>query len=372
MKTALVCDWLTTMGGGEKVLSAILELYPSPIFTLICDRKNLIGTPFSEQEIHTSFIERLPFSKKWFRNYLPLFPLAVEQWNVKHFDIVISSSHCVAKGVITGVDQLHICYCHTPVRYGWDLYNTYLQEKNLQSGFRGAISKVILHYLRMWDSLSSNRVDVYVANSHYVAKRIFKIYGKKATVIYPPVDTDFFRLHPKKEDYYLTASRMVPYKRMDVIVEAFSQMPKKRLVVIGDGSERKKNQAKGGKNIEFLGRVSDDKLCHYLQRARAFLFAGVEDFGILPVEAMSSGTPVIAYNRGGVKETVVENKTGLFFEEQNVPSIVQAVLAFERKEEAFIPLKIRDHALSFSKKRFQEEFQAFVNKHYQEHLEKCM
>lgn len=364
MKTAFVCDWLVGIGGGEKALSALYEIYPSPIFTLLSDPKNLQGTFFENKQVRTSFIEKLPFAKKQYRNYLPFFPLAIEQFDMSEYDVVISTSHCVAKGVITGADQFHICYCYTPLRYGWDLYHDYLKETRLRSGLRGIIAKIFLHYLRMWDLGTSSRVDEFVAISKYVAVRIQKTYGRKAKVIYPPVDTDFFKLSTQKENYYVTASRMVPYKKMDLIVEAFAQLPEKKLVVIGDGPDWKKVQAKAAKNIEFLGQTSDEVLREHMQKAKAFVFAAVEDFGIVPIEAMSCGTPVIAFAKGAVKETVIENETGIFFHEQSVPSIVQAVLEFEKKQDTFAPLKIRNHALTFSKKRFKEEFKRFLEEKY--------
>jgi len=369
MKTALLHDWLVGIAGGEKVLSALYEIYPSPIFTLLKDEKALRGSLFEKTKIHTSFIQKLPFARSKYRNYLPLFPLAIEQFNLQEFDLIISSSHCVAKGVLTHANQLHICYCHTPLRYGWDLYHAYLKESNLRSGLKGIIAKIFLHYLRIWDHQAAARVDEFIANSQYVALRIKKTYGRTAKVIYPPIDTDFYRLSLKKENYYVTASRMVPYKKMDLIVEAFAQMPDKRLIVIGDGPERKKIEAKAKKNVEFLGYVSDEVLKEFLQTAKAFVFAALEDFGIVPMEAMSCGTPVIAFNRGGIRETLVENQTGLFFQEQTVPSIIRAVQEFEKKQEIFAPLKIRHHALSFSKKRFQQECRAFIEKKYQEFIQ---
>lgn len=365
MKTALIHDWLVSFGGGEKVLEAIAEIFPAPIFTLLQDEKKLSGTFLDQKKIHVSFIQKLPFAKKLYRHYLPLFPLAIEQFDLSGFDVILSTSHCAAKGVLTGADQLHLCYCFTPLRYGWDLYHQYLGESRLKTGVKGAFAKMFLHYLRMWDQQSAFRVDAFAAISHYVAVRIQKTYGRKAEVIYPPVDTEFFGLSEKKEDFYVTASRMVPYKKMDLIVEAFSEMPDKKLIVIGDGPDWDKVKAKAKKNIELIGYQSDASLREYLQKAKAFVFAAIEDFGIVPIEAMSTGTPVIAFKKGAVKETVKEGVSGLFFEEQTVSSIIDAVHAFERKEDAFSPDAVRKEALFFSKKRFQTEFQTFVEEKYQ-------
>jgi glycosyltransferase involved in cell wall biosynthesis len=360
MQVALVHDWLTTIGGAEKVLEALVETFPAKLFTLVQDQEKLQGTPFEEMEVKTSFIQKLPRAHLKYRSYLPLFPLAIEQFDVSDFDLVISSSHSIAKGVLTHADQVHICYCHTPMRYAWDLYQQYLRESKLKSGVKGAIAKCFLHYLRMWDAHSSTRVDAYVANSHYVARRIHKLYEKEADVIYPPVDVDYFSLFEEKEDYYVTASRMVPYKKMDLIVEAFSEMPDKKLIVIGDGPEMEKIKKKAKKNIELLGYQSNDMLLFYLQRAKAFVFAALEDFGILPVEAQGCGTPVIAYGKGGARETVIENETGIFFNEQTVSSLISAVKAFEIKE--FDPQKIRAHAEQFQPEIFKEKFRSLAMK----------
>jgi len=358
MRVALVHDWLTTMGGAEKVLETLTETFPAKLFTLVQDPKKLEGTPFEEMDVKTSFIQKLPRAKSKYRSYLPLFPMAIEQFDLSDYDLVISSSHSIAKGVLTHADQLHICYCHTPMRYAWDLYQQYLREAKLKSGLKGVLAKFFLHYLRMWDAHCSSRVDAYVANSEYVARRIQKLYEKEAMVIYPPVDVDYFSLFEEKEDFYLTASRMVPYKKIDLIVEAFGEMPDKKLVVIGDGPEMDKVKAKAKGNIEILGYQEDSVLRSYLQRAKGFVFAALEDFGILPVEAQGCGTPVIAFGKGGACETVVENETGLFFEEQSVPSLIKAIKAFEKRE--FDPKKIRAHSEKFRPEIFKAKFQTLV------------
>ncbi len=361
MKTALIHDWLLCIAGAEKVLQAIYEIYPAPIYTLI---KNEKSSFFQDKDIHTSFIQKLPFAKKKYRSFLPLFPLAIEQFDLSSFDVVISSSSCVSKGVLTHSQQLHICYCHTPMRYSWDQYHQYLFDSGYHKGLKGMLARCFLHYIRMWDVHTSIHVDHFIANSSYVAKRIKKVYNKESKVIYPPIDTNFFSLASQKDSFYVTASRMVSYKKMDLIVEAFSKMLDKKLLVIGEGPEFKKIRSKASKNIEFLGFQSDENLKTYLQKAKAFVFAAEEDFGIILVEAMSTGTPVIAYNKGGAKETVIENKTGLFFEKQEVQHIIDAVHTFETKE--FDPKKIREHALKFSCSRFKKEFQEYVEEKKQE------
>ncbi len=362
MKVSLIHDWLVTLAGAEKVLEAIYELYPGPIYTLVSDRENLKGSIFEDCEIYTSFIQRLPKAKSKYRSYLPFFPLAIEQFDLSHSDVIISVSTCVAKGVLTRADQLHICYCCTPVRYAWDLYHQYLGETGLNKGIKGAVAKMILHYIRMWDYISTKRVDHFVTLSYYIARRIKKIYGRDSTVIYPPVDVGSFEVHTGKEEFYLTASRMVPYKKMDLIVEAFSMMPDKKLVVIGDGPDFAKIKSKASRNIEILGYQPFDVLKEHMQKAKAFVFAAEEDFGIIPVEAQACGTPVIAFGKGGVLETVEENKTGIFFNEQTPESLVDAVKRFELDQDKFDCREIRKNAERFNRERFKREFREFVDK----------
>jgi glycosyltransferase involved in cell wall biosynthesis len=369
MKSAAIHDWLITLGGSENVLQEILRLFPSPIYTLVSDRKKLGNSDLLNYEIHTSFVQKFPRSLSSHQFYLPFFPQAIEQFDLSEYDLVLSSSHCVAKGVLTNIDQLHICYCHTPMRYAWDLYHQYLTEANLNKGIKGKIAKSLLHYLRLWDLNSSFRVDHFIANSKYIARRINKIYRREAKVIYPPIDVDYFTFCPTKDKYYLTASRLVPYKKIDLIVEAFSFLPDKKLIVVGDGPEMKKIKSKASQNVELLGFLEKDKMRELLQKARAFIFAAVEDFGILPLEAQSCGTPVIALNKGGAKETVIEKFTGIFFEEQEVDSLIQAIKSFEREEEKFDLKKIRNHAEKFSSKRFRREYESFVKEKYAEFQE---
>lgn len=358
---ALVHDWLTTIAGAEKVIETIYELYPAPIFTLVKNEENLKGTIFEKVEIKTSFIQKLPKAKAKYRNYLLFFPFAIEQFDLSEYDVIISSSHAVAKGVLTNSNQLHICYCHTPIRYAWDLYHRYLKEVNLTKGLKGFVAKLILHYIRIWDTTTSNRVDYFIANSKYIAKRIKKVYGREATVIYPPVEVDKFEVYTKKENFYLTASRIVPYKKIDLIVEAFSKMPDRKLVVIGDGPDFEKVKKKARKNIELLGYQPFEILKDYMKRAKAFIFAAEEDFGIIPVEAQACGTPIIAYGKGGTTETVIEGETGLFFKKQSVESLIESIKEFEKKEDRFNCSIIRKNAEKFGKKRFKKEFKDFVD-----------
>ena len=299
-RVAVVHEWLDTYAGSERVVREILTLYPDADLFAVVDFLNPEDrAKLFNKQAKTSFIQRLPFAAKKFRAYLPLMPVAVEQFDMSAYDLVISSSHAVAKGILTGPDQTHICYCHTPIRYAWDLQHQYLREAGISKGLKSLVARVMLHYIRLWDVRTATGVDQFVANSSYIARRIRKIYGRDAAIIHPPVDIEAFTLVTEKEDFYVTASRMVPYKRMDLIVEAFAQMPDKRLVVLGDGPEMPKLKALAGPNVTLLGYQDDLVLRDHLQRARAFVFAAEEDFGILPVEALACGTPVIAYGRGG-------------------------------------------------------------------------
>ncbi len=312
-KVALVHEWLVDHSGSEKVLEQMLRVFPdADLFSLVEFLPDELRPFIQHKKVTTSFIQKLPLARKHYRNYLPLMPLAVEQLDVSDYDIVISNSHAVTKGVITRSDQLHLCYCHSPVRYAWDLYHQYLGEAGLRHGLRGAAAKLLLHYLRLWDLGTVNRIDHFMANSHYIARRIDKVYRRSATVVYPPVDTDGFTLQVAKENFYLTASRMVPYKRMDLIVRAFARMPDKQLIVIGDGTEMEKVRDAAAPNVTLLGFQPFAVLKDHLQRARAFVFAAEEDFGIIPVEAQACGTPVIAYGRGGAAKLLSMRKPGCF------------------------------------------------------------
>ena len=366
-KIALIHEWLVDYSGSERVVEQMLNVYPeSDIFALVEFLPEDLRWFIKNKEVNTSFIQSLPFSRKKYRNYLPFMPLAAEQLNVSSYDLILSSNHAVSKGIITNSSQLHICYCHSPIRYAWDLYFQYLQEAKLEKGLKAFLAKLILHYIRMWDFGAAKRVDYFIANSQYIAQRIKKVYRRESTVIYPPVDIDNFSFESSKEDYYLTASRMVPYKKIDLIVRAFSKMPDKKLIVIGDGPDFKKLKQVAGKNIELLGFQPFEDLKKYMEKTKAFVFAADEDFGIVPVEAQACGTPVIAFGKGGVLETVIENETGIFFKEQNEQSLMQAVNSFEKYIDHFDAALIRKNAERFSQARFRKEYIEFVNNKYEE------
>ena len=366
LKIAIVHEWLVDYSGSEKVLEQLIEVFPkASVFALV----DFLNEEQRQQitkgkKVTTSFIQRLPLAKRKFRNYLPLMPLAIEQLDVSEYDIVISSSHAVSKGVITHVNQVHISYVHSPVRYAWDLYHQYLHESNLKRGTKGFLAKLILHYIRLWDVSTSNRVDFYISNSNYIGKRIKRTYNKVSETIYPPVDISSFDLCTEKEDFYLTASRLVPYKKVDLIVEAFNQLPDKKLIVIGEGPDYSKIAHKAKGNVILLGYQEFHVLREHMQKAKAFVFAADEDFGITPVEAQACGTPVIAYGKGGALETVIENKTGVFFREQTVQSLHEAVLLFERTADLFVPGAIREHAEKFDKLNFRNKILNFVEEKY--------
>ena len=367
MKKALIHDWFSTYAGAEKCVESFTNIWDDfEIYSLIdflsgTDRDKIL----KGKRAHTSFIQKLPFAKDKYRNYLPLFPLAIEQFDLSGYDVVLSSSHAVAKGVLTHSNQLHIAYVHTPIRYAWDLYHQYLRESGLDRGLKGVLAKYFLHKIRLWDASTANRVDHYVANSRYIARRIKKTYGKPSDVIYPPVDVDKFTLREAKEEFYLTASRMVPYKKIDLIVEAFSQTDKK-LLVIGDGPDMAKIKSKAGKNVELLGFADDETMADLMGRAKAFVFAAEEDFGITPVEAQACGTPVICFGRGGARETVLDGESGLYFMEQNTKELLAAVAKFEQNYDKFEPVKIRENSLKFSRARFETEIKSYVEKKYEE------
>ena len=362
-KVAIVHEWFTTIAGSEKVVEQILHLFPqADLFAVYADPETIRTTNFLQgRRVESSFIGNLPRASRLYRSYLPLMPLAVEQFDLSGYDIVISSAHAVSKGVLTGPDQLHISYVHSPIRYAWDLQHQYLSESGLDRGVKGWLAKWLLHKIRIWDYRTAAGVDHFVANSRFIGRRIRKVYGRRSDVIYPPVDVAAFEFCADKQDYYLTASRLVPYKRMDLIVQAFAQMPDTMLVVIGDGPEMPKLRALAPTNVKLLGYQPFDHLKRYMQQAKAFVFAAEEDFGITPVEAQACGTPVIAYGKGGSLETVVDSPdrnraTGIWFHEQSVESLVNAIQRFEA-----LPLPIdakvcRAHAERFSIERFRADF----------------
>lgn len=362
-KVAVIHDWLVVNGGAEKVLEEILTLYPqAEIFTLVDYLPEKDRIWLKNHKVHTSFIQRLPLAKGKYRNYFPLFPIAIEQFDMSKFDLIISSSYAVAKGVITGPEQTHISYCHSPARYAWDLQAQYLKESNMEKGLKSTIARYFLHKFRIWDTRTSNGVDAFIANSNFIKKRIHKCYRRDADVINPPVKLTQFTLEANKHDFYLTASRMVPYKRIDLVVEAFTKMPDKKLKVIGEGPEFEKIKAiaEGHNNIEILGFKSNEVLIESMQQAKAFVFAAEEDFGIIPVEAQACGTPVIAFGKGGCLETVADGISGLHFAEQTTESIIDAVERFESMPQ-LPPVQVRENAEQFSIDSFRNKLQHIVD-----------
>lgn len=368
MKVAIVQEWLVTVGGSDKVVKAILDVFPdADIYTLVAKKEvcDELGIPW--EKVHTSFIQKMPLGTKKHRAYLPLFPFAIEQFDLRGYDVVISSSHCVAKGVLTKADQLHICYCHSPIRYCWDMYNEYLEESHLDKGFKSWLVRLMLHSIRQFDAIAGSRVDYYISNSDYVGQRIRKTYRRKATTIHPNIDISNFELCNDKKEYYLASSRLVAYKKIDTIIEAFNQMPDKKLVVIGGGPNLEAYRRLAKDNVTVMGYQPFDVLKDKMQHAKAFVFAADEDFGMIPIEAQSCGTPVIAYGHGGSLETVNGGKTGSFFNEQTPEAIVEAVNKFESMgSQPFAPADCRQWAEGFSEERFKREIKEFVEEKYEE------
>ncbi len=369
-KVALVHEWLYTYAGAEKVLEVMLSEFPeADVFSLIDRMPKRHRTGLSGKDIKTTFLQKIPFVQYFYRRLLPLMPFAIEQLDLSEYDLIVSNSHAVAKGVVTGARQLHICYCYTPMRYAWDLQEQYLQESGIAKGFRSTLARYFLHRIRLWDHSTAQRVDHFIACSQYISRRIKKAYRRDATVIYPNVDTKSFVIGEReREDFYFCSSRMVPYKKMHLIVEAFAKMPNRRLIMIGTGPQFKRIKKLVTPNVTLLGYQPFPVLLDHLQRARAFIFAAEEDFGIAPLEAQACGTPVLAFGRGGAYETVVDGSTGLHFHEQSSAAIIDAVERFEALETALDPQTIRNHALRFSTERFRHEFTDFVMAHWSQHL----
>lgn len=367
-RVAIVHDWLTMYGGAERVLEQIIEIFPeADLFSMVDvipkERRGFL----MDKPVKTSFIQKLPgWARQRPQAFLPLMPCAVEQFDLSGYDLVISSGYSVAKGVITGPNQLHIAYCHSPMRYAWDLQSLYIKEANLVSGVRGLITKMLLHYFRLWDAQSQLRVDHFVTNSHFVRRRIAKVYGRHSEVVHPPVDVNRFTCRVAKEEHYLVAGHMVPYKKIDLAVDAFAKMPNRRLRVVGSGPEFERIRRRATPNVQMLGYQPNAVLRDEMQRAKALIFAGEEDFGILPLEAQACGTPVIAYSRGGLKESVDPKKTGIFFHEQTADAICAAVDQFEAMAVPFNPREIRRHAERFSAENFREGFLRLVSKYWRE------
>ncbi len=361
MKIAIVHEWFVNHAGSEKVVEQILNCFPNAdLFALIDNLADDQRAFIQNKVVTTSFLQKIPFAKTKHRLFLPLMPLAVEQFDLSAYDIVISSSHAVAKGVLTGPNQLHICYCHSPIRYAWDLQHQYLKESNSTKGFKSWLMRYFLHKIRIWDYRTANGVDYFIANSNFIAKRIKKVYGRDSVVIHPPVDVDKFAPCFAKQDFYFTASRLVPYKKIDLIAEAFKKMPDKQLIIAGTGPDEAKLKAviANVPNIKYVGFISDGQMVKYMQQAKAFIFAAEEDFGIIPVEAQACATPVIAFGRGGVLDSVKSNTTGVFFEHQAADDIINAVHQFESST-----ISLQDcvsNAQDYSNDNFKQKFKQFV------------
>jgi len=358
MKVAIVHYWLVNMRGGEKVVEALCEIFPdADIYTHVYD-PGAISEIIKSHRIRTTFIDKLPQAAKRYQAYLPLMPLALEQLDLRNYDLIISSESGPAKGVILSPDNLHVCYCHTPMRYVWEMYFDYRRRS-------GTIVKMLMpfliHYLRLWDIASAARVDHFIANSSYVAKRIKKHYRREAEVIHPPVDTSSFYQSEDDGDFYLMVGQLVPYKRTDLAVEAFNRLGKK-LIVIGDGEELPSLKKIAHSNIQFLGYQPFSTICDHYARCKALIFPGLEDFGIVPVEAMAAGRPVIAFGKGGALDTVIDGVTGLFFYEQSTNALINAIGAYENAQHRFSKSIIINHARCFEKEVFKKNILSSIDK----------
>ena len=369
MKVALVHEWFDRYAGSERVLERLIALYPdADIYALVDFMDSGERAMLGGRTVHTSFIQKLPFARRHFRTYLGLMPVAIEQFSMADYDLVISSSHAVAKGVVTGPNQVHVSYVHSPMRYAWDLQLQYLRQSGLDHGLKGLYARWLLHKLRLWDVRTSNGVDLFVANSCYIAARIRKAYGRAAAVVHPPVDIERFALGTGPRGDYLVASRFVPYKRVDLVVEAFRAMPDRKLTVIGAGAEDDKIRriAAGASNITLRPPVAQAELVRLLQGCRAFVFAAEEDFGIGLVEAQACGAPLIAFGRGGARDIVVEGPgaaaTGVLFAAQSAASIIEAVERFEALPNMITPETCRANALRFSYAAFDRGMRAAVQR----------
>ena len=368
MKVAVVHDWLDTWRGGERVLAEILRVFPeADLFALVDFLSDADRAALGGRRARTSFLQHIPGSAASFRWMLPLFPAGIESLDVSAYDLVISSSHAVAKGVRTHPRQTHVCYCYTPMRYAWDLRDAYLEQTGWARGLRGSIARRVLDRIATWDKAASERVDHFVAISRHIAERIRRCYGRESTVIYPPVAVTPSDPPPARNESYVTVSQLVPYKRVDLIVDAFRAMPERRLVVIGEGPEHARIAASAPPNVTFAGRVPDDARDRHVAAARAFVFAACEDFGMAPLEAHALGTPVIAYAGGAATETIpgleASGPTGVLFAEQSAAAIVDAVRRFEAESARITAEACRANARRFDATRFRREFESFVLAH---------
>ncbi|WP_034385621.1 glycosyltransferase family 4 protein [Deinococcus sp. YIM 77859] len=369
MKLTIVHEWLVTSAGAETVLEGMLRVFPdADIHTLVYAPEVFKGTLIGSKRVIPSLIDSLPRGRTNYRSYLPIMPYTIEQFDLTDYDVILSSSYAVSKGVLVNAEQLHVSYVHSPIRYAWDLYQQYLREANLTKGVKATLAKIVLHYIRLWDAVAANRVDVFVANSEYVARRIWRTYRRPARVLYPPVAINRFDPTQPREEFYFTMSRFVPYKKLDLIVKTFRRLGKP-LVVIGDGPDFAKVKALAGPSVQLLGRQPDEVVAEYMNRCKAFVFAADEDFGIVPVEAQAAGAPVIAYGKGGSLETVIPGKTGVLFGQQNVESLSRAVELFESQAHAFDPQVIRANAERFSPERFERELREIVQVAYAARLQ---
>lgn len=353
LRVAIIHHWLTTRRGGERVLEAFCRLFPhADIYTLVCNPE-LLSTPLKGHQITTSWIQKLPGAVHHYPCYAPLFPLAVEDFDLSQYDLVVSSDAAVCKGVLTRPETCHVCYCHSPMRYAWNAYPVY--RDSIENSLKRLFFSLSMHYLRLWDHAAASRVDYFVANSRNVAARIQKFYCRRATVIFPPVEVSRFEIGNNIQDYYLAAGQLVPYKRIDLAIEAFNEL-QRPLWIAGEGPEYRRLKQMARENVRFLGRTSDEELTKLLSQCRALIFPGEEDFGIVVVEANACGRPVIALARGGVMEIVDPELNGLLFTDESVSSLVKAVKKFETIEQRFVPARIREMTLSFGEERFREEF----------------
>jgi glycosyltransferase involved in cell wall biosynthesis len=355
MKVAISYDWLNQFGGAERVLMELNTMFPdAPVYTAVHAPERL-PEEMRGLDVRTSFLQRIPFARTNHQPFFPLMPLAFEQFDLREYELVISTSSACAKGVITSPEALNICYCYTPCRYIWDLYHEYMRD------FRGrALFAPVAHWLRIWDQLSSQRVDHFIAISHEVSRRIRRHYGREAEVIHPPVNVGMFQPNgAPPEDFYLVVSRLVAYKRIDVAVEA-ANMLKRRLVIVGEGPERRRLEQLAGPTVEFRGWLPNEEIASLYAQCRAFLFPGLEDFGIAPVEAQAAGRPVIAYGRGGALDTVIPGATGVMFEEQTAASLARAITAFEQLR--WDPVRCRRNAERFSRELFHTRMQRAIER----------
>ncbi|RJG02036.1 glycosyltransferase [Noviherbaspirillum sedimenti] len=360
MKVAIVHYWWLSNRGGEAVVSALLELFPdADLYVHVCDEALVRATlgPGFKGQIFTSLISRLPGARRHYQKYLPLMPLALEQWDLTAYDLIISSESGPAKGIVTRPDALHICYCHSPMRYLWDMYHEYLGKAAIPIRL---LFPILAHWLRVWDRASADRVDAFVANSNFIASRIRKYYRRESEVIFPPVNTSEFVADRPRGDYYLCLGQLVAYKRSDLAVDAFNRL-NLPLVIIGEGELYAELKARAAPNIRFLGRQPFSVVKEHLECCKGLIFPGMEDFGIVPVEAMAAGAPVIAYGRGGVLDTVIDGKTGILFHEQTLDALIEAVQKVESGNVQFDPSKLRAHSLRFDKIVFKQNMRDLIN-----------